>query len=148
MSATRIHSKISKVVCNPKNNPIFTHKVVAHPKFTPKNIYKVVNTYQISNTIPSQICPSHKDTYCPYHTNKLIKLSVPHAHYFYFCSAGTKSIRNSRSIQSNILFISAKLKFFLLINVWYVCGIIPNLSDIIFAVYPLSIIHFFNSFFS
>ena len=27
-----------------------------------------------------QICPSHKDNYCPYHTNKIIKLSVLHAH--------------------------------------------------------------------
>ena len=62
MSATRIHSKISKVVNNPKNNPIFTHKVVTHPKFTPKNIPKVVTTYQIPNTIQSQICPYHKDT--------------------------------------------------------------------------------------
>ena len=62
MSATRIHSKISKVVNNPKNNHIFTHKVVTHPKNTHKNILKVVTTYQIPNTIQSQICPYHKDT--------------------------------------------------------------------------------------
>ena len=80
MSATRIHSKISKVSPNPKKHHIFTTKVVAHPKFTPKNIYKVVNTYQISNTIPSQICPYHKDKYCPQYTNKIIKLSVLHVH--------------------------------------------------------------------
>ena len=80
VSVSRIHSKNSKVVHHPKNHPIFTHKVVTHPKFTPKNIYKVVNTYQISNTIPSQICPYHKDKYCPQYTNKIIKLSVLHAH--------------------------------------------------------------------
>ena len=80
MSATRIHSKISKVVNNPKNNPIFTHKVVAHPKNTHKNILKVVTTCKIPNTIQSQICPYHKDTYCPQHTNKNIILSVLHAH--------------------------------------------------------------------
>ena len=80
MSATRIHSKISKVVHHPIFNPIFTHKVVAHPKFTPKNILKVVTTYQIPNTIPSQICPYHKDKYCPQYTNKIIKLSILHAH--------------------------------------------------------------------
>ena len=80
MSVSRIHSKKSKVVLNPKNHPIYTTKVVAHPKFTPKNIPKVVNTYQISNTIPSQICPYHKDKYCPQYTNKIIKLSVLHAH--------------------------------------------------------------------
>ena len=80
MSATRIHSKISKVVNNPKNNHIFTHKVVAYPKIISKNILKVVTTYQIPNTIQSQICPSHKDTYCPPHTNKSLKLSVLHAH--------------------------------------------------------------------
>ena len=62
MSVSRIHSKISKVVNNPKNNPIFTHKVVAYPKIISKNILKVVATYQIPNTIPSQICPYHKDT--------------------------------------------------------------------------------------
>ena len=62
MSVSRIHSKISKVVNNPKNHPIFIIKVVTHPKFTPKNILKVVTTYQIPNTIPSQICPYHKDT--------------------------------------------------------------------------------------
>ena len=27
-----------------------------------------------------QICPSHKDTYCPYHTNKSPKMSVLHVH--------------------------------------------------------------------
>ena len=62
VSVSRIHSKKSKVSPNPKNNPIFTHKVVTHPKFTPKNILKVVTTCKISNTIPSQICPYHKDT--------------------------------------------------------------------------------------
>ena len=62
MSATRIHSKISKVVNNPKNHPIFIIKVVTHPKNTHKNILKVVTTYQIPNTIQSQICPYHKDT--------------------------------------------------------------------------------------
>ena len=62
VSATRIHSKISKVVRNPKNNHIFTHKVVAYPKIISKNILKVVTTYQIPNTIQSQICPYHKDT--------------------------------------------------------------------------------------
>ena len=66
MSATRIHSKISKVVHHPIFNPIFTHKVVT--------------TYQIPNTIPSQICPYHKDKYCPPHANKIIKLSILHAH--------------------------------------------------------------------
>ena len=80
MSVSRIHSKKSKVSLNPKNHPIFTHKVVAHPKFIPKNILKVVNTHQTSNTIQSQICPSHKDTYCTYHTNKSLKMSVLHVH--------------------------------------------------------------------
>ena len=80
VSVSRIHSKKSKVVNNPKNNPIFTHKVVTHPKNTPKNIPKVGATYQISNIIPSQICPYHKDKYCPQYTNKIIKLSVLHAH--------------------------------------------------------------------
>ena len=69
VSATRIHSKISKVVNNPKNHTIFIIKVVVHPKFTPKNILKVVTTCKISNTIPSQICTSHKDT----------SLSITHA---------------------------------------------------------------------
>ena len=80
MSATRIHSKISKVVHHPIFNHIFTHKVVTHPKITPKNILKVVTTYQIPNTIQSQICPYHKDKYCPQYTNKIIKLSVLHVH--------------------------------------------------------------------
>ena len=40
VSFSRIHSKNSKVVNNPKNHIIFTTKVVAHPKFTPKNISK------------------------------------------------------------------------------------------------------------
>ena len=62
MSATRIHSKISKVVHHPIFNHIFTHKVVAYPKIISKNILKVVTTYQIPNTIQSQICPYHKDT--------------------------------------------------------------------------------------
>ena len=62
VSVYRIHSKNSKVVNNPKNHPIFIIKVVAHPKFTPKNILKVVTTYQIPNTIQSQICPYHKNT--------------------------------------------------------------------------------------
>ena len=53
MSVHRIHSKISKVVNHPKNHPIFTNKVVDHPKYTHKNIYKVVTTYQIPNTITS-----------------------------------------------------------------------------------------------
>ena len=61
-SGYRIHSIFSKVVHHPKNNPVFTPNVVTHPKFTPKNILKVVNTYQTSNTIPSQICPYHKYT--------------------------------------------------------------------------------------
>ena len=87
MSATRIHSKISKVVNNPKNHPIFIIKVVAYPKIISKNIPKVGATYQISNTIPSQICPYHKDKYCPQYTNKIIKLSVLHAHYPSICSA-------------------------------------------------------------
>ena len=80
VSVSRIHSKKSKVVNNPKKHHIFTHKVVAHPKFTPKNIPKVVTTYQIPNTIPSQICPYHKDKYCPQYTNKIIKLSILHVH--------------------------------------------------------------------
>ena len=42
-----------------------------------------------------QICPSHTYTYCPYHTNKSLTLSVLHAHYFSLCSTGTKSIYNS-----------------------------------------------------
>lgn len=58
-SGYRIHSKISKVVHHPIFNPIFTHKVVTNPKFTPKNIPKVVTTYQISNTISIIKCPSH-----------------------------------------------------------------------------------------
>ena len=80
VSVYRIHSKNSKVVLNPKNHPISTHKVVTNPKYTHKNIYKVVTTHQISNTIPSQICPYHKDKYCPQYTNKIIKLSVLHVH--------------------------------------------------------------------
>ena len=80
VSVSRIQSKISKVSLHPKNNPIFTHKVVTHPIITPKNIPKVGTTHQTSNTIQSQICPSHKDTYCPQHTNKSIILSVLHAH--------------------------------------------------------------------
>ena len=80
VSVSRIHSKKSKVSPNPKNNPIFTHKVVTHPKNTHKNILKVVTTYQIPNTIQSQICPYHKDKYCPQYTNKIIKLSVLHVH--------------------------------------------------------------------
>ena len=62
MSATRIHSKISKVSPNPKKHHIFTHKVVAYPKIISKNILKVVTTCKIPNTIQSQICPYHKDT--------------------------------------------------------------------------------------
>ena len=62
VSVYRIQLKISKVVNNPKNNHIFTHKVVAYPKIISKNILKVVTTYQIPNTIQSQICPYHKDT--------------------------------------------------------------------------------------
>ena len=62
VSVSRIHSKKSKVSPNPKKHHIFTYKVVTHPKNTPKNILKVVTTYQTSNTIQSQICPSHKDT--------------------------------------------------------------------------------------
>ena len=62
VSVSRIHSKKSKVVHHPKNHPIFTHKVVAYPKIISKNILKVVTTYQIPNTIQSQICPYHKDT--------------------------------------------------------------------------------------
>ena len=62
VSVSRIHLKKSKVVHNPKNYHIFTHKVVTNPKYTHKNIHKVVITYQIPNTIQSQICPYHKDT--------------------------------------------------------------------------------------
>ena len=62
VSVYRIHSKISKVSFHPKNHPIFIIKVVTHPKNTHKNILKVVTTYQIPNTIQSQICPYHKDT--------------------------------------------------------------------------------------
>ena len=62
MSVSRIHSKNPKVVNNPKKHHIFTHKVVAYPKIISKNILKVVTTYQIPNTIQSQICPYHKDT--------------------------------------------------------------------------------------
>ena len=80
VSVSRIHSKKSKVSPNPKKHHIFTHKVVTHPKNTHKNILKVVTTCKISNTIPSQICPYHKYTYCPPHTNKNIILSVLHVH--------------------------------------------------------------------
>ena len=80
VSVSRIHSKNPKVVNNPKKHHIFTHKVVAYPKIISKNILKVVTTYQIPNTIPSQICPYHKDKYCPQYTNKIIKLSVLHVH--------------------------------------------------------------------
>ena len=62
VSVSRIHSKKSKVSPNPKKHHIFTHKVVAYPKIISKNILKVVTTYQIPNTIQSQICPYHKDT--------------------------------------------------------------------------------------
>ena len=44
VSVYRIHSKNSKVVHHPKNHPIFTPKVVIYPKFTHKNIPKVVTT--------------------------------------------------------------------------------------------------------
>ena len=53
VSVYRIHSKNSKVVNYPKNHPISTHRVVTNPKYTHKNIYKVVTTHQTSNTIPS-----------------------------------------------------------------------------------------------
>lgn len=53
VSVSRIHSKKSKVVHHPIFNPILTPKVVTNPKITPKNVPKVVNTYKISNTIPS-----------------------------------------------------------------------------------------------
>ena len=51
VSVSRIHSKKSKVVLNPKNHPIYTTKVVTNPKITPKNMPKVGTTCKISNTI-------------------------------------------------------------------------------------------------
>ena len=104
MSAARLHSKISKVSPNPKKHPIFTHKVVAHPKFTPKNIPKVGVTYQISNTIPSQICPYHKDKYCPQYTNKIINLSVLHVHIIKLSTF--QNIVNTTLLQSYPHYIS------------------------------------------
>ena len=104
VSVSRIHSKNSKVVNHPKNYLISTPKVVTHSKNTHKNILKVVTTCKISNTIPSQICPYHKDKYCPQYTNKIIKLSVLHVHIIKLSTF--QNIVNTTLLQSYPHYIS------------------------------------------